>query len=85
MSALNVIASPLKDMMIRFKHYLGNEMIFVRLYIYTPSSRDIDEVLDERMALIPRNLRYNRSSEALICVNNYLAVITYGNGYRLVQ
>ena len=43
------------------KVYLGNEMIFVRLYIYTPSSRDIDEVLDERMALIPRNLRYNRS------------------------
>ena len=62
------------------KLYLGNEMIFVRLYIYTPSSRDIDEVLDKRMALIPRNLRYNRS-EALICVNNDLAVITYGNGY----
>ena len=59
-------------------------MIFVRLYIYTPSSRDIDEVLDERMALIPRNLRYNRS-EALICANNDLAVITYGNGYFLVQ
>ena len=55
-------------------------MIFVRLYIYTPSSRDIDEVLDEKIALIPRNLRYNRS-EALICVNNDIAVITYGNGY----
>ena len=62
------------------KLYLDNEMIFVRLHVYTPSSRDIDEVLDERMTLIPRNLRYNRS-EALICVNNDLAVITYGNGY----
>ena len=62
------------------KLYLGNEIIFVGLYIYTPSSRDIDEVLAERMALIPRNLRYNHS-EALICVNNDLAVITYGNGY----
>ena len=59
---------------------MGNEKIFVRLYICTPSSRDIDKILDERMTLIPRNLRYNRS-EALICVNNDLAVITYGNGY----
>ena len=63
------------------KLYLGNEMIFVRLHIYTPSSRNIDEVVDERMTLLPRNLRYNRSAEALICVNNDLAVITYGNGY----
>ena len=66
------------------KLYLGNETIFVRLYIYTPSSRDIDEVLDERMALIPRNLRYNRS-EALICVNTDLAVITYGKGAIWLQ